>query len=59
MNNNKNDLVFRYIRNLNDDDLLKQLKQIYEYGYTDGYNGNDMENEFNELLDEIYQKATK
>jgi len=52
MTDSKKDNLFRYIRNLTDEDLLKALRTIYDDGYTDGYNGNDGDNEFLELLEE-------
>ena len=53
-------MVFFYktIRNLNDDELLKFINTIYEDGYVDGYNGNNIETKFNNQLEIWYENLT-
>lgn len=53
----KKDIIYKFVRNLDDNSLLEFMKKVYDYGYTDGYNGNDADKEFNELLEETYKYA--
>lgn len=59
MESAKKDIINRYIRNLDDNSLLGFIDKFYNCGYVDGYNGNDADKEFNELLEEIYKNAIK
>ena len=59
MESDKKGIINMYIRNLDDNSLLEFVEKAYNCGYVDGYNGNDADKEFEELLEDTYKDAIK